>query len=114
MRRDREDRVAAATAQLSQIIEIFELRNFLGANVEHDHISALQTNFRRRNEQNPHGGGVRENFRAIKNSIVQRDGENAKAEESRALEQLMRGIIDNVFGIVERVKVQIELDPIGL
>src|SRR5438309_9062112 len=114
MRRDREDRVAAATAQFSQIIEILELRNFLSADVENDYIGVLQTNFRRRNEQNPHAGGVREDFCAIKDSVVQRDGENAKAEESRPFEQLMRGIIDNVFGIVERVQVQIEFDPIAL
>ena len=43
---------------------------------------------------------------------MQRDRKNAKAERLRALEQLVSRIIDDIFGIIERVNVQVDLDPI--
>src|SRR5436853_4895959 len=43
---------------------------------------------------------------------MQGDGKHAKTELPRPLEQLMRRIIDNVLGIIERVDVKIDLDPI--
>jgi hypothetical protein len=45
---------------------------------------------------------------------VQRDREDAKTKCSRALQQLMRGIIDNVFGIIQGMDVQIDFDPIAV
>jgi len=45
---------------------------------------------------------------------VQGDRKNAEAKRLRALEQLVSGIIDDVFGIIERVNVQIDLDPIAI
>ena len=111
MRRDGQDRVAAATAQLSQIVEVFELRNFAGSHIEHNHVRALQTHFRGGNQQNPHRGGIGKHFRSIKDGIVQRDGEHAKAQVVRPLEQLMRGIIDDVLGIIQSVNMEIDFDP---
>jgi len=45
---------------------------------------------------------------------VQRDREDAKAKRSCALKQLMRGIIDDVFGIIQGMDVQIDFDPIAV
>ena len=114
MRRDGEDRHPARGAQFSQIIEVFQLRNFLGGDIENDDVRALQPHFGGGKKQNSHGGRIGKDFRAIKNGIVQSDGENTKTERPGALEKLMRRIIDDVFRIVEGVNVQIEFDPIAL
>ena len=45
---------------------------------------------------------------------MQRDRKHPKAERTRALKQLMRGIIDRVVGIIERVDMQIDFEPIAL
>src|SRR5439155_27042301 len=52
------------------------------------------------------------NFRTIENGVMQRNREHAKPERSGPFEELMRGIIERVLRIVERVDVEIDLDPI--
>jgi hypothetical protein len=42
---------------------------------------------------------------------VQGDGKDAKAKCAGAFKQLMRGVIHCVFGIVQRMNVQVEFDP---
>ena len=62
-------------------------------------------------KQNPHGCRVGEYFPSIKDRIMQRDGKDAKTECLGTFQQLMRGVIDGVFGIIKRVNVQIDFDP---
>ena len=61
-----------------------------------------------------HGGGISEYLRAIENFLVQSDGERSETEIARPLEQLMRGVIEMILGIVEGVDMEIDLDPIVL
>src|SRR6266446_5316218 len=112
MGRDSKDRHSAAATKLAEVIEILKPRRFRSCHVQQNRIRALQPHFGRRNEQNPHRRSIRENFRAIEHCIVQRDGEDAETELLRALEQLMRRIIDHILRIVESVDVKIDLDPI--
>ena len=112
VRRESEQRSTAFRAQFSQIVEVVETRDFIRCDVEKDNVGALQTNFGRGNEENSHFSGIGENFSAIEDSIVQRDGEHPEAQHASAFEQLMRGVIDFVFRIVEGVNMEIELDPI--
>ena len=114
MRRNRKDRHPAPGAQLAQIVKTFEGRDFAGSYIQNDHIRATYSDFRRRNKQNAHRRCVSENFWSIKHGVVQRDRKNAEAERLRALKQLVSGIIDDIFGIIERVNVQIDLDPIAI
>ena len=112
MRRNSENRIPAARPEPPQIIEIFHLRDFLGGHIQHNHVCAKQTHLGRGNQQNSHCRRIGEHFLSIKDSIVQRDRENAKSKRARAFQQLMRRKIHGVFGIIERVNVQIDFDPI--
>ena len=112
MGRDGKDRHSAAATKLAQVLEILQPCHFRSRHVQQNRIRALQPHFGRRNEQNPHRRCIRENFRAIEHCIVQRDGEDAETELLRALEQLMRRIIDHILRIVESMDVKIDLDPI--
>src|SRR4029079_5812858 len=71
----------------------------------------FQTHFRCRKEQDSHFRRLRENFGLIENLVVQGNGEGAEAEIARALEQLMRSIVEVVLRIVESVNMEIDLDP---
>ena len=44
---------------------------------------------------------------------MQGDGKHAEAQGARPLEQLMRGIIDDILGIIQCVNMEIDLDPIA-
>ena len=114
MRRENENRCAAFGAQLTQIIEIPEPRDFIRRHIEDYNVCSFQANFRRRNQQDSHFPGIRENFGPIEDGIMQGDGEHVKSQHARAFEQLMRGVIDLVLGIVQGVDVQIEFDPVLL
>src|SRR5262249_26632619 len=63
------------------------------------------------NKQNSQGRRIPEDVLSIKDFIVQRDRQNAKAKCARTREQLMGGIIHRVFWVIERVNVQIDFDP---
>jgi hypothetical protein len=93
-------------------MKTFEPRNFFGADIKDDHICAAQPHLRCGNEQNPDCRGVSEDFRSIKDGIMQRNRKNAKSKRARPLQQLMGGIINSVFGIIERMDVEIDFDPI--
>ena len=111
VRRDREHRLAAARAQLFEIVKIPERFDVLRRDIEQNNIRAFEPHFRRRNQQNSHPGGVSENFGPIEDSIVQRDREDAKPEGNRALEQFVRGIVEGVLRVLQGMDMQIELDP---
>src|SRR4029453_12886079 len=48
---------------------------------------------------------------SIKDCIVQGDRKDAKAKCARAFEQLMGGVIHRVFGVIERMNVDVDFDP---
>src|SRR5438309_9595012 len=93
-------------------MKIFEPRDFFGADIEDDDIRAAQSHLRCGNEQNPDCRGVGEDFRSIEDGIMQRDRKNAESKRACPLQQLMGGIINSVFGYIERVDVMIDFDPI--
>ena len=111
MRRDREKRRAALRSQGRQVIQRAQRLDFIGRHVEQNYIRAFQPHFRGRDQQNPHPRGVCKNFGAIENSVVQRDREDAKAQGSCALQQFMRGIVECVLRIIERMDMKVEVDP---
>jgi len=110
--RYRKERISTPRAQLPQVIKTFEPRDFFSADIEDDDICATQPHLRRGNKQNVHCRCIGENFRSIEDAIMQRDRKNAKSKHARTLEQLMHGIINRVFGVVECVDVKIHLDPL--
>ena len=112
MRSEAKNRLATSLTQFSQIIEIAEAGDLFGRDVEQHRIRATQPHFRGRNKENTHRGGVRENLGAVKHLVVERNCEHAEAERARAFQQLMGGIIDRVLRIIERVKMEIDFDPI--
>ena len=114
MRRNRKKRLAPSDAQRSQIVKASERLDFVRRDVEQDNVRALQPHLGGRDNQDSHAGGIREDFRAIENGVVQRNREHAKAEVSRPLEELLRRVIEHIFRIVQRVNVEIDLDPIGV
>ena len=114
MRRDRKNGVPTLRAQPSEIVEVFQRRDFFSGNIQNDHIGAAQANFRRGNKQDPHCCGIREYFRSIKDSVVQRDRESPKTKCTSAVQQLVRRVIDCVLRIIQGVDMQIDLDPIAL
>ena len=114
MRRDSEKRLAPAPAQLVQIVQAPERFYFACAYVEQNDVGALETNLGGGNEKNAHPGSIREDLRAIENGVVQSNSEDAKPERTGALEQLMRRVIERILRIVERVNVEVDLDPIDL
>ncbi len=99
-------------AELAQIGESAQIFDFVRPDVQQDHIRSLEPHLGRLDEQNSHRGGVGKNFRPIEDLVVQRNGERAETEIAGSLKQLMGGIIEMIFRIVERVDVEIDLDPI--
>ena len=73
-----------------------------------------QSQLGRRDEQNSHLLRVGENFRSIENLVVQSDRESAETERLCSFEQLVGSVIETILRIVERVDVEIDLDPIFL
>src|SRR5205814_5225190 len=111
MRCDREERPAAATPQCGQVLERSKRLDLSAVDVQQNDVGAFEPHFRRRDQQNPYPRRIRENFGSIENRIVQRDCEDAKSQGSRALEQFVRGIVERVLRIVERMDMEIDLDP---
>jgi len=111
VRRDREQRRPAAFAKRRQIIQGVERRDLVGRDIQQNHIGAFEPYFRGRDEENPHAGRIRENFSAVENSVMQRDRQDAEPEGPCALEELVRGIVEGVQRIIERVDMQVDLDP---
>lgn len=114
MRSDGENRIAATFTQLAKIIEAFESSDFCAGYIQHDYISTLEPYFCCGDEQNSHRRGVREHLLSIKHGIVKSDGEDTEAQRLGALEQLVRGIIDHILRIIERMDVKIDFHPIRL
>lgn len=112
MRRDREHRLAAACAQLFEVVKIPERCDVFRRDVEQNDIRAFEAHLRGGNEKNSHPGRIRENFRAIEERVVQCNREHAKAKRARPFEKLVRRVIEGVLRIVERMDMEIELDPI--
>src|SRR5690242_17634294 len=113
MRRNREHRSSPTRAKLPKIFKILERGHFCGGHVQQNYIGALQPYFSGGNEQNSHARGIGEHFGAIEHRVVQSDCENAEAELFGALQKLVRRVIDDVFRIIERMNMKIDLDPIG-
>jgi len=114
VRRKTEERIAAARAQSAQIGKSAQVFYFVRLDIQEDDIGAFQPHLRCLEKQNAHGGGISEYLRAIENFLVQSDGERSETEIARPLEQLMRGVIEMILGIVEGVDMEIDLDPIVL
>jgi hypothetical protein len=111
MRRNDENGRATSRSQLPQIIEIFEFSDFFASHIEHKHMGTAQAHLRGRNKQYAHCCRIGEHFLPIKHRVVQRDRKDAKSERVRAFQQLVRRIIDRVFGVVECMDMQIDFDP---
>src|SRR5205085_12664845 len=107
-------RIAALRAKLAQIAKRVEVFHVVRLNIEQDDVGAFQPHFRRLKEENSHGRGVRKNLRPIEHLVVQGNGKRAKSEIARALEQLMRGVVEMILGVIQGVDVEIDLDPILL
>ena len=113
MRRKTKKRLAATGAELAQIGESAQIFDLVRPDVQQDHVRSLEPHLGRLDEQNSHRRGVGENFRSIEDLVMQRNCERAETELAGPLEQLMRGIIEMIFRIVEGVDVEIDLDPVG-
>jgi len=114
MRRKTKEGIAAARTELAQIGKSTQVFDFVRLDIEQHDVRAFQAHLRCLEEENSHRGGVGEDLRPIEDLIVKGNGERAETELARALEQLMRSVIEMIFGIVERVDVEIDLDPIFL
>lgn len=114
MRRNREKRIAPALPELSQVGEVPKFPDFLGAHVKQNNVRAPEANFRSRNKQDPHLRGMRKNLFMIKNRVMQGDCQNTKAQRPRALQKLVRRIVDDVLRIIVGVNVEINFDPLAL
>src|SRR5216683_4952750 len=104
-------RGAARGSQPPQIVEIADATDLIARHVQDHHIRAFQFEFGGGDQEDAHLRGIGKNFRAIKNGVVQRNCQDSKAKHTCTLEQLMRRIVESVFGIIESMNVQIELDP---
>ena len=114
MRCNGEKRLPPLSPQLLQIVQAPQRFDFARADIKQNNVGPLETNFRGGNEKNSHPGSIGKHFRAIEDSVVQSNSEDAKPERAGAFEQFMRRIIERVFRIFERVNVEIEFDPIVL
>ena len=113
MWRKTKKRLAAAGAELAQIGESAQIFDLVRPDVEQNHVRSLEPHLGRRDEQDSHRRGVGENFRPIEDLVVQGNRERAETEIAGSLKQLMGGIIEMIFRIVERVDMEIDLDPIA-
>ena len=113
VRRKTKKRIAAAGSQLAQIGEGAQIFDLVRLNIQQDDVGAFQPHLGCLDEQNSHRRGVGKNFRPIEDLVMQGNCERAKAEIAGSLEQLMRGVIEMIFRIVECVDVEIDFDPVG-
>src|SRR5256714_3465916 len=111
MGRDREERRSAPASQPGEIIQSAERGYILRRYVQQNYVRPLETDLGGRDQENAHADRIREDFRAVENGVVEGDGENAKAKRARPFKKLMRRIIQSVLRIVERVDMEIDLDP---
>jgi hypothetical protein len=114
MRRKTEKRLAATGAELAQVGESAQIFDLIRPDVQQDHVRAFKPHLGRRDKQDSHRGGVGKDFWPIEDLAMQRNCERAETEIAGSLKQLMSGIIEMIFRIVERVDVEIDLDPVGL
>ena len=113
MRRKTKKRLAATGSELAEIVESAQIFDLVRPNVQQDHVRSLEPHLGCRDEQNSHRRGVGKNFRSIEDLVMQCNCERAETEVAGSLEQLMRGIIEMIFRIVECVDVEIDFDPVG-
>jgi hypothetical protein len=112
MGRDHEEGCSEPASQPGEIIQSAERRYIVRRDVQQNYVGAFKTNLSRRDQKDAHAGRVREHFRAVKNRVVKGDGENPKAKAAGPLQELMRGVIERVLRIVERMDMEIELHPL--
>ena len=112
MRRKTKKRITAPRAELAERGESAQIFDFVRLNVQDDDICTFQPHLRGRDEQDSHRRGVGKNLRPIENLVMQRNGKRAETELARPLEQLMGRVVEPIFRILERVNMQIDLDPI--
>jgi hypothetical protein len=112
MWRNGVDGVPTLRSEPSQVFKILYRGDLFGSHVQHNDVRAAQAHLGCGNKQNAHCGRIREHFLSIEHGVVKRDGEYAESKRARAFQQLVRGIIYGVLRIIERVDVQIHLDPI--
>ena len=111
MRRNDENRAATSRSQFPQIIKILQPGNLFASHIEHKDMGAAQAHLCRGNKENAHCCRIGEHFLSIEDRVMQRDRENAKSESARAFQQFVRGIIDRVFRIIQRMDMKIDFDP---
>ena len=110
--REREDRVAAAGSQLAQIVESAQIFDFVRLNIEKNDVGPFEPHLGRLDKENSHRGGIGKDLRPIENLIVEGDGKRPEAEFACAFQELVGGVIQMILRVVERVDMEIELDPI--
>src|SRR2546423_9731956 len=103
MRRKTKKRVAQLGAQSPKIGEGSHVLDVVRPNIEEHDIGPFQSHFRGRDEEDVHRGRVGKDARLIENFVMQGNREGAETKRARAFEQLMRGIIEVVLGILKRV-----------
>src|SRR4051794_18358244 len=101
MRRDRENGVSTRRSQGADVCEGSEPAHLGRGDIEEDDIGSFDSHFSRWNEQDAHCGCVSKDLGPIENSVVQGNRQYAEAECTRPLKQLVRGIINDVFGVVD-------------
>jgi hypothetical protein len=110
--REREERVAAAGPQLAQIVKSAQVFHFVRLNIEKNDIGSFEPHLGRLDKENSHCGRIGKDLRPIENLIVEGNGKCAKAESARAFQELVGSVIEMILRVVERVDMEIELDPI--
>ena len=113
MRRKTKKRLAATGSELTEIVESAQIFDLVRPNVQQDHVRSLEPHLGCLDEQNSHRRGVGKNLRSIEDLVMQCNCERAETEVAGSLEQLMRGLIEMIFRIVECVDVEIDFDPVG-
>ena len=114
MRRETEKRFAEPLPQPAQVGESSKLFHVFGSNVQENNVCALEPHFRCLDQKDAHFRRIGEHVRAIKDLVMQGDGERAETELARTFQKLMRGVIEMILRIVEGVNVEIELNPVLL
>ncbi len=110
--RKTEKGVAPLRTEPAQIGKSVQTFDFVRLDIEEHDIRAFQPHFRRLDEENSHRRGVSKDLRSIEYLFVQGDSERAETQLAGPFQELMRGVIEPILGIVERVDVQIDFDPI--
>ena len=114
MGREAEKRIAAPGAQAAKTGKGAQSLDLVRLDVEQHDIGAFQTHFCGRNERNTHARGIGKNLSSIENLIMECNRQRSEPERARPLQQLMSGIIEMIFRIVERVNMEVDFDPLLL